>query len=162
MRFPIGSRRLPPGVEVDPRDRVLAHAGTTDDEGHDDGHVVATDRALYLPGGIRVPWYLIDRGEWDEAGLRLLTTDGARHVLRVPEPGRLPDVVRERVTWSILVSRHVTLPGRGGVRLVARRVPDQEQPAWEFVFDEGLDPDDPGLRALAEQALESLRRSYGI
>jgi hypothetical protein len=157
MRFPFGARRLPPGVEIEPRDRALTHAAADDG-----GHLVATDNALYLPGGARVPWYLIDRGEWDESGLRVLTTDGARHTVAVKEPGRLPEVVRERVTSSILISRHVKLPGRGGVRLVARRVPGQDHPAWELLFDEGLDPDDPGLRALAEQALESLRRSYGI
>ncbi|MDF5757006.1 hypothetical protein [Spongiactinospora sp. TRM90649] len=157
MKLPFGSRRLPAGVSVDDGERVLTHAGTDDD-----GHLVATDRALYLPGGARLPWYLIDRGEWGEDGLRLLTTEGKRHVFRVPVPGRLPEVVKERVTSSILVSRHVPLPGRGGVRLVARRVPGQDEPIWEFLFDEGLDPDDPGLRALAEQALEGVRRSYGI
>nr|BFE88148.1 hypothetical protein GCM10020093_107490 [Planobispora longispora] len=47
------------------------------------------------------------------------------------------------------------------MRLVARRAED-DRTVWEFVFDEGLDPGDPGLRALAEQALEGVRRSFGV
>jgi hypothetical protein len=47
------------------------------------------------------------------------------------------------------------------VLLVARKT-DEDQLVWEFVFDPGLDPTDPGLRALAEQALEETRRSFGV
>ncbi|GIH92219.1 hypothetical protein ACFFMN_18350 [Planobispora siamensis] len=139
---------------VDPADRVLAHA-----EGPD-GRVIATDRALYL-SGTRLPWYQVDRGVWDEEGLTVLTTDGREHRARLPEPGRVPEVVRERVVASIVVSQYVPLDVRGGVRLVARRAEDDRM-IWEFVFDAGLDPQDPGLRALAEQALEGVRRSFGI
>jgi hypothetical protein len=157
MRFTFGSRRLPADVAIDPDDRVLTHARTAQG-----GYAVATDRALYLPGGTRLPWYTIDRGVWDEDGLRILTTKGETHSVSLPSPGRLPEAVRERVTNSIVASRHVPLTDLGGVRLVARRVPGKDQPVWELLFDAGLDPSDPGLRALAEQALEEVRRSLGV
>ncbi len=138
-------------------ERVLVHARTADG-----GYVVATDRALRLPAGAPLPWYRIDRAVWDEEGLLVVGTDGTQRRVDLPDPGRLPEAVRERVTSSILASRHVRLGDRGGVRLVARRVPGQDAAEWEFVFDAGLDPADPGLRAAAEQALEELRRNLGV
>ncbi|MBB2912108.1 hypothetical protein FHS43_003388 [Streptosporangium becharense] len=148
--------RMPAEVRaaVDPADRVLTYA-----EGPD-GYVIAADRALYL-AGTRMPWFHVDRGVWDEEGLTVVTTDGRSHRARLPEPGRVPEAVRERVTASIVVSQYVPLDARGGVRLVARRAED-DRLVWEFVFDSGLDPDDPGLRATAEQALEETRRSFGV
>ncbi|GGS48271.1 hypothetical protein GCM10010156_03810 [Planobispora rosea] len=139
---------------VDPADRVLTYARGPD------GYVIATDHALYL-GGTRLPWFQVDRGVWDEEGLTVVTTAGLTHRALLPEPGRVPEAVRERVTASILVSQYVPLDVRGGVRLVARRAED-DRTVWEFVFDEGLDSTDPGLRALAEQALEGVRRSFGV
>ncbi|MCW2876476.1 MAG: hypothetical protein JWQ95_576 [Sphaerisporangium sp.] len=159
MRFPWSSRSLPEeaGVTLEAGERVLVHARTPDG-----AYVVATDRALHLPGDEALPWYRIDRALWDEEGLLVVATDGAKRRLPLPEPGRLPEAVRERVTSSILVNRHVRLGDRGGVRLVARRVPGQDAAQWEFVFDPGLDPADPGLRAAAEQVLEEMRRNLGV
>ncbi|GAA5045045.1 hypothetical protein HNP84_002713 [Thermocatellispora tengchongensis] len=157
MRFTFGRRGLPAGVELAKGDRALTYAKAAGG-----GHVVVTDNALYLDDGTRLPWHTIDRGLWDEDGITVITTDGGRHRALLPDPGRVPEAVRERVTSSIVVNQHVPLPGRGGVRLVARRVPGQPELLWEFVFDQGLDPDDPGLRAHAEQALEEVRRSLGV
>ncbi|MFD0887796.1 hypothetical protein ACFQ08_24915 [Streptosporangium algeriense] len=148
--------RTPAGVRaaVAPTDRVLTYA-----EGPG-GYVVATDKALYL-GETRLPWFRIDRGVWDEEGLTVVTTEGRTFRAPLPEPGRVPEAVRERVMASIVVSQYAPLDARGGVRLVARRT-DDDQVLWEFVFDAGMDPQDPGLRALAEQALEETRRSFGV
>ncbi|MFC4584855.1 hypothetical protein [Sphaerisporangium corydalis] len=159
MRFPWGSRSLPAeaGVTLEAGERVLVHARTPDG-----GYVVATDRALHQPGESALPWYRIDRAVWDEEGLRVVATDGTERRIALPDPGRLPEAVRERVTSSILASRHVSLGDRGGVRLIARRVPGRDVAEWDLVFDAGLDPADPGLRAAAEQALEALRRNLGV
>jgi hypothetical protein len=154
-------RRLPTDVRKSlamlPGERVLTFGSAADD-----GYVVATDLALFLADGTRVPYETIDRASWDEEGLSLLTIDGQSRRASVPEPRLLPETVRERVNATIVVNKHVNLPGRGGVRLVARRRPSGEMVGWTLVFDDGLDPDDPGLRALAEQALEGLRRSMGV
>ena len=156
-----GSRRLPAEVRtalaLDPRERVLSHAVVPEGD-----FVVATTDALHLPGGQRFPWHLMDKAVWDEEGVTVTMTDGVSHRVLLPEPGLLPETVRERVTASIVASRRVQLDARGGVRLVARRVPGYDTPRWEFIFDPGLDPSDPGLRALAEQALEEVRRSLGV
>ncbi|MEV1240032.1 hypothetical protein ACIBO2_53025 [Nonomuraea sp. NPDC050022] len=153
-------RRLPADVRkalvTEPGERVLTFAATGD------GHVVATNLALHLPGGLRVPYETIDRAAWDEEGLNILTMSGERHRVELPEPRLLPETVRERVNATIVVNKHVDLPGRGGVRLVARRPPGGEVLGWTLVFDDGLDPNDPGVRAQAEQALEGVRRSMGV
>ncbi|MFC4113076.1 hypothetical protein [Nonomuraea zeae] len=153
-------RRLPADVrkslKTEPGERVLTFAAA------ESGHVVATNLALHLPDGTRLPYEEIDRASWDEEGVRVVTTAGGRHFERISEPRLLPETVRERVNSTIVVNKHVSLPGRGGVRLVARRPPGGEVLGWTFVFDDGLDPEDPGLRAQAEQALEGIRRSMGV
>ncbi|MFI6600323.1 hypothetical protein ACIBHX_29105 [Nonomuraea sp. NPDC050536] len=153
-------RRLPAEVRkslaTEPGERVLTFA-----QG-EDGYVVATNLALFMADGTRVPYETIDRAGWDEDGLRVLTTSGEVRLERLTEPRMLPETVRERVNATIVVNKHVDLPGRGGVRLVARRRPGGEVLGWTLVFDDGLDPDDPGLRAQAEQALEGVRRSMGV
>ncbi|GLW97831.1 hypothetical protein [Microtetraspora sp. NBRC 16547] len=169
--------RLPSEVRtalaLEPGERLLSHARTAGEgaggaggagggAGEGGGYAVATTLALHLPGGHRLPWHLMDKATWDETGVTVAMTDGETHRVPLPEPGLLPETIRERVTSSIVASRHVPLDARGGVRLVARRVPGTDEPRWEFVFDPGLDPGDPGLRALAEQALEEVRRSLGV
>ncbi|MEV0613997.1 hypothetical protein AB0I81_11795 [Nonomuraea sp. NPDC050404] len=153
-------RRLPADVRkslnTEQGERVLTFTRT------ETGHVVATDLALHLADGTRIPYERIDRASWDEEGVRVVTTDGVRHFEPISEPRMLPETIRERVNSTIVVNKHVSLPGKGGVRLVARRRPGGEMLGWTFVFDDGLDPQDPGLRAQAEQALEGVRRSMGV
>jgi hypothetical protein len=157
----LGTRRLPASVRTalafEAGERVISHA-----RGPEGEYIVASTQALYLPDATRLPWHLMDKAVWDEEGVTVTMTDGASHRVLLPEPGLLPETVRERVTASIVASRRVQLDERGGVRLVARRVPGYDSPRWEFIFDPGLDSSDPGLRALAEQALEEVRRSLGV
>jgi hypothetical protein len=134
-------------------------------------------------------WSPVDPGGWCVAstfGLRcpddyaLLRWDEVRHVaytapvievehmdgrparrLRLQEPRRLAEVVRERVTASIPYDRHFRLTGDGrGVRIVARRRPDTDELTWLPTYDEGLDPDDPVIRARAEAALYDARSLF--
>lgn len=149
-------RKSPPdGVVPGKGERVLAVAGDA----------AATDVALYLPGTegpTRLPWERIQQAAWQDGVLVVREVDGARHAVRLADPGSLPEAVRERVTATIVVSRHVRLPG-GGVRIVGRRpLGGDGGPRWAFHFDAGLDPADPGLRAQAEQALEEIRRQTGL
>ena len=45
------------------------------------------------------------------------------HRFVIDEPGRLLELVRERVTASVVLQRHVPVDGRRGVRVIARRAP---------------------------------------
>ena len=81
--------------------------------------------------------------------------------LRLSEPRRLPEAVRERVQASIVVSAYHKLGRIGGVRVVARRSGAAE-PVWALVYDRGVDPLDPVVRARAEQILADVRAQTGL
>jgi hypothetical protein len=148
-------RNLPEGMTLERGERVLAVSGET----------VATDAALHFSGGsgfTRLPWERVEQAAWKDGLLVVREVGGARHNVRLTEPGSVPEAVRERVTATVLVSTHVKLPG-GGVRIAARRpAKGGGDLRWTFVFDTGLDPADPGLLAQAEQALEELRHQTGL
>ena len=63
----------------------------------------------------------VDRASWDEGAERLVVVEVAdfgrpqpRHQLALREPRRLLDLVRERVTASVLLTRHVPVPAAAG------------------------------------------------
>lgn len=128
--------------------------------------VVATDRALLLPGGVRLEWPQVERVSWRPPQLTVLEVagvegTGARHVLVLTEQADLPEVVHTRVTASVAWTAHERLSPTGGVRIVGRRVPGQEVLTWQLVYDAGTDLDDPLVRAQAHARLEQARRSIG-
>jgi hypothetical protein len=134
--------------------------------------LIATDEALLLPadGGaeVRVPWDRVLRASWEPEVFEVTAQPeaGGRPVVhRVRfdgDPGVLPEVVRERVTSSIVVQHHAELLGERGARFVARRTPGSTDLRWAVVFDPGLDPADPELRRRADEALAEFRASLGI
>ncbi len=81
---------------------------------------------------------------------------------RSTSPGLLLELVRERVTASVVLQRHVPIDGRRGVRVIARRAPRGDQPVvWIYEYDEGVDPADPVVQRAAEEALEAARVDVG-
>jgi len=133
--------------------------------------VVATQDELLLPEGMepaRVRWDLVLRAVWVDEAVDLTVQSGAGgrpvqlHVPVVGAADTLAGVVRERVNASIVVQHHAALEGDAGARFVARRVPGSTDLRWSVVFDPGLDPSDPHLRARADDALAEFRSSLGI
>ncbi|MUL40262.1 hypothetical protein FZ103_03550 [Streptomonospora sp. PA3] len=128
--------------------------------------LVATDRALHLPDGRAVPWEHIDRARWSDEGFTFTEEGRGRQVFRVEEPGRLAEVVYERVTATIVVTRHVSIEdgedSPRGFRLVARRRPGGSEISWQVHVDEGVDPQDPRVAARAAPALAALREQMGV
>jgi len=140
--------------------------------------LVATETTLVLPeddgvrrsagAELRVPWDRILRASWEPEIVEITAQpeSGGRpvvHRVRISgEPGVLPEVVRERVTSSLVVQHHALLDGERGARFIARRVPDTTDLRWSVVFDTGLDPADPVLRARADEILTGLRSSLGV
>lgn len=136
----------------------------------EDGTPIAGTRdALHL-GGVRIPWEVVERADWDSESSTLSVSEvgswGERrplHELVVPEPGRLLELVRERVTASVVLQRHVAVAGRRGVRVIGRRAPRGTEPiSWVYEFDEGVDPDDPSVRSAAEAALVQAQADVGL
>ena len=179
MRFP--ARRRPP-IRVPAGEKALAWA-----EGPD-GAAAGTRDALHLrldpsssgetvepppsvePVETRIPWEQVQAADWDQETSVLRVSEvghwGERrpeHRLTLEEPGRLLELVRERVTASVVLQRHVQVRERRGVRVIARRAPRGDLPiSWLLEYDEGVDPDDPEVRRLVERALEAARDEVGL
>jgi hypothetical protein len=149
----------------DPDERALAWGPIV----RDGGWLVATSRGLRAVGASDhlLPWHLVGSARWagtnDGGGTFTVTAltevepgvqarePAVRYVLS--DAGDLPSVVRKRVDQTVVTSRRTTLPGGGGVLLVARRVPGQAEREWTVVFDEDSDRHDPGAREAAREKL---------
>ncbi|WP_141013564.1 hypothetical protein [Nocardioides sambongensis] len=84
------------------------------------------------------------------------------HEVALDDAVRLLQLVRERVTATIVLQRHVTVRGRLGARVFARRSPHSTGPlAWFVEYDEGLDPADPTVREPVDAALAAARGDVG-
>jgi bifunctional DNA-binding transcriptional regulator/antitoxin component of YhaV-PrlF toxin-antitoxin module len=151
-------------LDLQPGERLLALATDPDDR-----PVVATDRDLLLqrrpPGYERIGWECVDKATFDDGVLRLVGVGSDQQPFRLrvalTETGSLPQVVRDRVTSSIVLSQHIALEGELGVRVTARRRAQELALRWRYRLDDGLD-DSPEIRARAETALAQVRRESGL
>ena len=153
------------------KDEILAAVQLTDGR-----WVAGTRAAVYLPTDgsdavRRVGWEKIERAGWDsEASILNIyeTTDFGTPLrateLKVDDPGRFGQLLRERVDASIVIQRHVPLAGKRGVRVIGRRNPASTDTAvtWNLVLDKGLEPDQSGVLDAAEAALREVREEFGI
>jgi hypothetical protein len=162
-------RRARAPITVAAGERLLAWAEA------DSGALVGGTRdALYVaeqvagspgPAETRIPWEQVESVDWDKDASVLRVSEvgswGERrpeHAFTIDEPGRLLELVRERVTASVVLQRHVALQGKRGVRVIARRAPRGDRPLqWVYEYDEGPDPDDPFVRHAAAEALAAAR-----
>ncbi|MFA6299825.1 MAG: hypothetical protein WC642_11705 [Nocardioides sp.] len=156
-------RREQPDLAVAAGERVLAWATDTV------GDVVGgTRHALYLRDH-RIPWEQVEAADWDRdtsvLSIREVGTWGQvrpQHRVTLDQPGGLLELLRERVTASIVLQRHVAVRGRRGVRVVARRAPHSTgEIAWFLEYDQGVEPDDPAVRVAVDEALRAARGEVG-
>lgn len=160
-------RKNPPAIAVTAGERVLASCESVD------GIVLAGTRDAFYVGSEsvqRVPWERVEAADWDRDDsvfrLSLVGEWGAEKVVHsfgLTEPGRLLELVRERVTASIVLQRHVSLAGRRGVRVIGRRPPrGTGEIDWFFEYDEGVDPADPAVREASVAALAAAQADVGL
>ncbi|GAA4693885.1 hypothetical protein [Nocardioides conyzicola] len=168
-------RRERPPIRVERGERLLADAVAAE------GHLGGTRDALYLVrargGGalgleetIRIPWEEVQAADWDQDSSTLHVTEVGSwgevrpdHHFTIEAPGLLLELVRERVTASVVLQRHVPIAGRRGVRVIARRAPSGDQPVqWIYEYDEGVDPADPAVQEAAARALEAAQADVGL
>ena len=156
----------------DPDERVLAWGPLAREQ----GWLVATSRGLrVVPPEVTsvtdaaevLRWHDVGHARWtatnDGGGTFEVTTlvevepgvqvrqPATRYV--VTQAGDLPSVVRKRVDQTVVASQRAPLPDRGGVLLVARRIPGQAAREWSVVFDDDADRQDPAKREVAQQKL---------
>lgn len=162
-------RRLRPAgaeIKVARGERVLAWCESVDDV------VLAGTRAAFYIGSTpvtRIPWEQIESADWDNDTdvLRVVLVGSwgiqrPTHSFGLTEPARLLELVRERVTASVVLQRHVALEGRRGVRVIGRKPPQGAgEIEWFFEYDQGVDPEDPAVREASATALAAARADVG-
>ena len=171
---PLFRRRERSPIRVERGERLLADAVA------DEAHLGGTRDAFYgvrrlgndslaLEETIRIPWEEVQAADWDQDSSILRVAEVGswgevrpEHRFTLDQPGRLLELVRERVTASVVLQRHVPIDGRRGVRVIARRAPAGDQAVrWVYEYDEGVDPADPAVQKAAREALDAARGEVG-
>jgi hypothetical protein len=137
---------------------VLASASTTDGT-----WLLGTRDALVLvgpasvgersAGTTRLPWERVETADWDRDIDRLRVAEVGEfgkvrsvHTFTVRDPGRLLQLVRERVTASVVVQRRVVVAG---------------EITWALEYDAGVDPGEPAVREAADAGLRAAQDELG-
>jgi hypothetical protein len=149
-----------------PDERVLAWSKADSGE----QVVVATNHGLWLPGRTdRLGWHDVHKAVWsgrklaitpahevgDRTGYRVVA-DGPVESFLLLDPGDVPEQVRTRVTRSVVYTSHHPL-GRGGVRVVARRVTGVNGLTWTVRYDPDTAIDDDLVLAETDRLIAAAR-----
>jgi hypothetical protein len=133
------------------------------------GWVVATNLALHVVGPeepLRRPWDEVASAVWSDTAsmLQVSWVDGGRAltVELVPGEGLLPEVVRERVESSVVLSRRFVVQGRRGVRVAVRRAHHGAELSTQVIPDRGIDLQEPAVAARVRAELADLREQAGM
>lgn len=166
----------PPAVIVESaglqrREKVLAFA---QDPGSDQKErwLLGTRLALYLvtagEGTVRLPWETVQAADWDQDAETLTVSEvgeygaaRAAYVFSLEAPVLLLQLIRERVTASVVLQRGYLVDGKTGFKVIGRRSPNGGPIAWMHEYDAGIDPESPEVRAAAEEALVRARADVG-
>ena len=76
-------------------------------------------------------------------------------------PALLLQLVRERVTASVVLQRWVPVRGKVGLTVIGRRSPVGGPIEWMHAYDRGLDPNDPEVVVVADLALLQAQAEVG-
>jgi hypothetical protein len=165
---------VPPEVAAQVPGRALAAARAADGT-----WLVGTRDALVLlasaPGGpvpveTRIPWERLEGADWarDESRLRLSEVGSfgeprPTYSFRMPEaePTALLQLIRERVTASVVLQRGHVVAAKRGFKVIGRRSPAGGPISWMFEYDEGIDPADPAVVEAADALLRRAREDVG-
>jgi hypothetical protein len=147
-------------------ERVLAFAQD------DDRWLLGTRLAIHVviagEPAVRLRWESVQAADWtkDDSTLRLSDVGefGAPRstwVFVLEDPALLLQLIRERVTASVVLQRGVLIDGKLGFKVIGRRSPDGGPIAWMHEYDAGIDPDLPAVQAAAAAALAAARSDVG-
>jgi hypothetical protein len=107
-------------------------------------------------GHTRIPWEHVQSADWSRDDDRLRVSEVGEygrprpvHELVLAEPGLLLQLVRERVTASVVVQRRVEVTAGRGLTVVGRRPPRGGEVTWAYELDPGVDPDHARRRGRA-------------
>ena len=152
-------------------EKVLASDATTDGS-----WLLGTRRSLLIltaDDRVVVPWEEVEDVAWDMEGEQLRITSIGEFGAPRPsytlatgeEPHLLLQLIRERVTASIVLQRRVPVAQdqdqRLGLTVIGRRSPSGGPVRWMHAYDEGLDPTSPEVVAAADLALVQAQAEVG-
>ena len=148
-------------------EKVLAHAPALDGS-----WVLGTRRFLVLVPAAdstrRIPWEQVEDAAWDKEASRLKVTEIGSYGEQRPaysfdmdDPALLLQLVRERVTASIVLQRWAPVRSQQGLTVIGRRSPAGGPLTWMHAYDVGLDPADPEVAATADRTLAAARAEVG-
>ena len=153
-------------------ERVLAGTVTADGTwllGTVDALLIV-DPSLVPADPSRVPWQHIESADWDRESEQLEVAEvgefGQRrpeYLFTVSDPGLMLELIRERVTASVVLQRRVPVSGKLGLFVVARRAPrGDSEITWAYEFDGGVDPEDPVVMEAANRGLDAAAEELGL
>ena len=147
--------------------RVLAWAPVVPRDGEEQ-FCVGSPAALSAGGASgwgHVGWHQIEHGGWNAElhQLAWVLLSGHRGAVQAEDPGRLPELFRERVEASIVVKRYVPLAGERGVVVSARRdLGAGGAITWHTRLTRGLSLSAPGVADAVDAALVETRAEYDL
>ena len=157
-------------AELSRGENVLAAARSEDGT-----WVLGTRDALVLlppgeaAGPTRIAWEHVQAADWSRDDDRLRVSEVGEygrprpvHEMVLAEPGLLLQLVRERVTASVVVQRRVEVAAGRGLTVVGRRPPRGGDVDWAYELDPGVAPDDRVVREAAEAGLRSAAEELGL
>jgi hypothetical protein len=159
---------VPGAVAARVSGRPLAFAETVDGT-----WLVGTRSELVVvgpDGETRIPWERVEGADWNrDASLLRFTEIGVygaprpSYAFTLPEvePAALLQLIRERVTASVVLQRGQLVSGKRGFKVIGRRSPVGGPISWMHEYDDGIDPDDPEVAAAAEAVLRQARADVG-
>lgn len=116
----------------------------------------------------RLGWEQVQAADWDLESSTLTVSEvgqygapRASYVFTLESPALLLQLIRERVTASVVLQRGHLVEGNKGFKVIGRRPLDGGPIAWMFEYDAGIDPESPEVEAAAADALASARTDVG-
>lgn len=154
------------GLSLAPGERILAVA-----ELADGGWAVATTADLAVVHGAdggspRRPWAHVDRASFDpDRGVLTVIWVDATHDTTLwlvdAERSVLPQTLRERVQWSVVLAETVAVPGGGDVKVAVRRTADGAMFS-QALAGPGVDLEDPDVARVVDATESRVRGASGL
>ena len=167
-------RLFPRGLPSDVLDRASLPRGEkvlASAQDADGSWLLGTRRTLVMlfPSGVeRLAWEEVEDVAWAQEERRLRVTGIGRYgeprpsyTFTMEDPALLLQLLRERVTASIVLQRRVPARDKLGLTVIGRRSPVGGPVTWMHAYDPGLDPDDPEVVAVADLALGQAQAEVG-
>lgn len=109
-------------------------------------------------------WEQIANGAWrdTESSFFWTTTAGEAFTVHLDDPGRLPELFRERVQSSMVVTLSHDLQ-KGRVQIIGRRTLDgSDAMTWYAVAGGGADLAEPAVADFVVSETDRLKAEYGV